>query len=358
MARADAGRRDVVVLGFGGVGRALATQMCALGRRSRLRLCAVIDRSGFVFAPAGPGAREVARLVEAKGAGQSLGSLGTVATPQAAIDFLAAHGLRAPLLADVTADETGPLLARAAGLRFDLVLANKKPLAGPQRAVDVLLAAVAAAGRRLRCEATVGAGLPVIASLDGLLASGDRVRSIEGCASGTLAFVLGAVESGRALSDAVREARERGWTEPDPRDDLSGRDAARKALILARRLGYRGAPPRAEDLVPRAMRGLSVPAFLKALPRLDGAFRARSEQAARRGRVLRYVINASSRAATARLAEVPKDSPLGHLRGTDNLFAFRTRLYPDAPLVIQGPGAGPARTAAAVLTDLQALAQH
>ncbi|MCM2258694.1 MAG: homoserine dehydrogenase [Vicinamibacteria bacterium] len=344
------------MLGFGGVGRALAAQMCALGRRSRLRLCAIVDRSGYVFVPAGLGPREVARLVNAKAAGQSLGSLGTAATPDVALDFIAAHAAQAPVLADVTADETGLLLARAAARgRFDLVLANKKPLAGPQRAVDTLLAAVAAAGRTLRCEATVGAGLPVIASLDGLIASGDRVRSIDGCASGTLAFVLGALESGRALSDAVREARERGWTEPDPRDDLSGRDAARKALILARKLGYRGAPPRAEDLVPRSMRGLSVAAFLQALPRLDGAFRARAEQAARRGRVLRYVIHASPRAASARLAEVPKDSPLGHLRGTDNLFAFRTRHYPDAPLVIQGPGAGPARTAAAVLTDLQAL---
>lgn len=352
------------MLGFGGVGRALAAQMCALDRRSRLRLCAVVDRSGYVFAPAGLAAREVARLVKAKAAGQSLGSLGTSAPPDVAIDFIAAHTVQAPVLADVTADETGPLLARAAGFGCDLVLANKKPLAGPQRAVDALLAAVAAAGRTLRCEATVGAGLPVIASLDGLIASGDRVRSIDGCASGTLAFVLGALEpeseseSGRSLSDAVREAREHGWTEPDPRDDLSGRDAARKALILARRLGYRGAPPLAEDLVPRSMRGLSVPAFLKALPRLDAPFRARTEQAARRGRVLRYLIHASPRAAWARLAEVPKDSPLGHLRGTDNLFAFRTRHYRDAPLVIQGPGAGPARTAAAVLTDLHALAQR
>jgi homoserine dehydrogenase len=182
------------------------------------------------------------------------------------------------------------------------------------------------------------------------------VLSVEGCVSGTLGFVLSAVSSGRPFSEAVREAVARGYAEPDPRDDLSGRDAARKGVILARLLGYRGALPTPEDLVPKALRKIPLREFLRRLPSLDEAWRGRVERAARRGRVLRYVVRATAAAVRAELASVPSASPIGALEGTRNLISFTTRRYRAEPLVIMGPGAGAEVTAAGILNDIQYLA--
>jgi aspartokinase/homoserine dehydrogenase 1 len=257
---------------------------------------------------------------------------------------------------DVTADETGDLLLEALHHGFDLVLANKKPLAGPIAQYDALLRATDECGRRLRSEATVGAGLPVLDTYWKLAESGDTVLSIEGCVSGTLGHVLSAVSAGRRFSEAVLEAVERGYAEPDPREDLSGRDAARKGLILARLIGYRGPAPKPEDLVPRSLRGLSTAAFLAKLPSLDEAWARRVASERARGRVLRYVVVATRSKASARLLAVPAASAIGALQGTRNLIQFTTRRYQKEPLVITGPGAGADVTAAGILNDIQYLA--
>src|SRR4030095_11014432 len=131
-----------------------------------------------------------------------------------------------------------------------------------------LMAACTPGGPRLKYEATVGAGLPIIDTHYKLVKSGDRVRRMEGCASGTLMHVASAVSAGRPFSDAVREAVDRGYAEPDPRDDLSGADAGRKALILARLLVYRGPAPKPDDLVPRSMKRLTSAQFMKRLAEL------------------------------------------------------------------------------------------
>jgi aspartokinase/homoserine dehydrogenase 1 len=147
-----------------------------------------------------------------------------------------------------------------------------------------------------------------------------------------------------------------GYTEPDPREDLSGRDAARKGLILGRLLGYRGAPPAPEDLVPRRLRSLPLRAFLERLPSLDEGWRRRVEAAAARGAALRYVVTATPTSVRARLVEAPAASPIGALKGTRNLISFTTRRYRAEPLVITGPGAGVAVTAAGIVNDIQHLA--
>ena len=164
---------------------------------------------------------------------------------------MASHAVSRPVVVDVTSEETGDLLCAALAQGFDLVLANKRPLAGTRGELRAAVGGAAAAGRRVRYEATVGAGLPIIDTYLKLAETGDRVLRIEGCVSGTLMYIASAVSEGRPFSQAVREAVERGYAEPDPREDLSGRDAARKALILARLLGYRGAAPTPDDLVPR-----------------------------------------------------------------------------------------------------------
>ncbi len=154
----------------------------------------------------------------------------------------------------------------------------------------------------------------------------------------------------------MREAVERGYAEPDPRDDLSGRDAARKALILARLLGYRGAAPTPDDLVPRALEErCRSTTFMKRLPQVDAEWAARVAREAARGRVLRYVVAATPRGVSARLIAVPASSPIGALQGTRNLVAFTTRRYRTEPLVISGPGAGAEVTAAGILNDIYSL---
>ena len=348
---------DVVLLGFGKVGRALADQLAARNGTSSVRVVGLLDRSGYVFDPRGLSRRRLLRLAQGKDSGALVAELGGRRADAAeALTFVASHAVSRPVLVDVTAEETGDLLRSALDHGFDLVLANKKPLAGSTESHDRLLAAAAASGRRIRYEATVGAGLPIIDTYQKLVETGDRVLRIDGCVSGTLGFVLSAVGAGRAFSEAVVEAMGRGYTEPDPREDLSGQDAARKGLILARLMGYRGAPPAAENLVAPALRRVPLAQFLKRMSSMDADWKSRVERAAARGRVLRYVVTATAFAVRASLAEVDAQSPIGSLTGTRNLVSFTSRRYRNEPLVVTGPGAGVAVTAAGILNDIQYLA--
>jgi bifunctional aspartokinase / homoserine dehydrogenase 1 len=347
-------RTDVVLLGFGRVGRALADQLAQ--RAGGVRVVAALDRSGYVFDPRGISRGRLLRLARAKDDGAMLESLGARASAREALHLIAGHAVSRPILVDVTAEETGEVLRAALAQGFDLVLANKKPLAGAHESYAGLLLAAARAERRIRYEATVGAGLPILDTHRKLVESGDVVTRIEGCVSGTLGFVLSAVCAGGAFSAAVREAVARGYAEPDPREDLSGRDAARKGLILARLVGYAGAVPQADDLVPEGLRRLPLGRFLERLPMLDAAWAARAARARARGRVLRYVVRATRASVEARLVAVPAGSPAGALQGARNLVAFTTRRYRSEPLVITGPGAGAEVTAAGILNDIQSLA--
>ncbi len=348
---------DVVLLGFGKVGRALADQIGAQDGSAGVRVVGLLDRSGYVFDPKGLSSTRLGQLARGKDAGTLLAKLGgQKATAAEALAFIGSHAVSRPVLVDVTADETADLLLAALGHGFDLALANKKPLAGSAESYEQLRSAAQAAGRRVRFEATVGAGLPILDTFRKLVESGDRVLRIEGCVSGTLGFVLTQVSEGQPFSEAVREAMRLGYTEPDPREDLSGRDVARKGLILARLLGYRGPAPKAEDLVPPALRKLSVAQFVKKLPTVDVSWRQRVERAAAAGQVLRYVAEATPTSVRARLAVVDKSSPVGALTGTRNLISFTSERYRTEPLVITGPGAGPAVTAAGILNDIQYLA--
>ncbi len=348
---------DVVLLGFGRVGRALADQLAARNGASGVRVVGLLDRSGYVFDPKGLSRPRLLRLAAKKDAGELLADLGgTRASAADGLNTIAAHAVSRPVLVDVTAEETSDLLHAALGQGFDLVLANKRPLAGSARDHERLFGAANETRRRVRFEATVGAGLPILDTYRKLVESGDRVLRIDGCVSGTLGYVLSAVGDGKRFSEAVREAMARGYTEPDPREDLSGEDAARKGLILARLMGYAGSPPKAENLVPPRLRALTLDRFLAALPSLDDDWRARVARASASGRVLRYVVTATPRGVSVQLASVPEDSPIGGLRGTRNLISYTTRRYRAEPLVITGPGAGAEVTAAGILNDIQHLA--
>lgn len=209
-------------------------------------------------------------------------------------------------------------------------------------------------------SATVGAGLPVIRTLQDLVRTGDRIRRIEGVLSGTLSFLFNGLSAGTPFSRIVADAYRRGLTEPDPREDLSGADVMRKALILAREMGLPLEPSEVsvESLVPPGLRGggTDPEAFFEDLAHHDHLMEARRAEAEARGAVLRYVAAVDVSGATVRLRYVPLGHPFAGVGGADAVVAFTTERYDPRPLVIQGPGAGPGVTAGGVFTDLLRLA--
>jgi homoserine dehydrogenase len=241
---------------------------------------------------------------------------------------------------------------------FHVALANKKPLAIPHEQYQELFDIARQKKLMIRYEATVGAGLPVLDTLAKLAAAGDPVETILGCLSGTLGYIMTSLEEGMSFSQAVRTAYERGYTEPDPREDLTGMDVARKALILARTLGY---ARNMEDiqLTPLFSAQLSSgdpQQFLANLAALDEVMTAKVAAAKEHHAVLRYVARIDRGAISVGIEEVAAESPLGRLRGTANQVIIKTRHYHDNPLVVTGPGAGAHVTAAGVLNDIVAIA--
>jgi aspartokinase/homoserine dehydrogenase 1 len=348
---------DVVLLGFGQIGRTLAT---LIGRRKNghgpaVRVVGVVDRSGFVFDAHGLKPRRLSELSSWKAAGKpfSQAAGGESAAPAEAVAFFARHALARPVLVDVTAEETGPVLVSGIQAGMDVVLANKRPLSGAKSDRDHLLAVAEAHGRRVRFEATVGAGLPILDTYRKLVDSGDKVQKIEGCVSGTLGFLFTEINDGKPFSKALRAAVAKGFTEPDPRDDLSGADVGRKALILGRLLGFSGDPGdvAVESLVPEEARAMSRDEYLASLERWDADWQKRAAAARGKNAVLRYVASVTRSRIQVGLQAVNGATPFAALNGTDNQIAFTTARY-RRPLVITGAGAGLAVTAGGVLNDI------
>ena len=348
----------VLFLGLGNVGGALLRQVLetreTLLSRTGLRLVpiALADVSGAVLDPAGL-PDEVLRSALSAIAGGGL--LRTVPGVRSLGDF--SEMIRAgTILADLTATPaTEPTLRTALDAGCGVVLANKIPLAR-----DWAESGTFFNQRLLRYEVTVGAGIPVIGALLYLLGTGDTVISIEGCLSGTLGYLCAELETGTSYSTAIAQARQLGYTEPNPREDLSGRDVARKALILARTAGWEleMSSLTVEALYPESMSDLTAAEFVAATPSLNSAYETRVREAQRQGKVLRYVARITPEGGTVGLVTVPGAGPLSALRGPANYIALRTCRYDEVPLVLSGPGAGPEVTAAGVLGDIIGLASR
>jgi len=242
-----------------------------------------------------------------------------------------------------------------------VITPNKKAFSGPYANYRALQTAADEGSAHYFYETTVGAALPVITTLCDLIHTGDEVHSVQGIFSGTLAYLFNVYDGTRPFSDIVREARDNGFTEPDPRDDLSGMDVARKLTILARELGETieiGDFP-VQDLVPEALRDCSIEEFLERLPEFDDDIEARYRDAEKHGKRLRYIARFEAGGdASVGLEAVDPEHPFCNINLTDNIVQFKSDRYSANPLVVQGPGAGPEVTAAGVFADLLRLANY
>ena len=204
-------------------------------------------------------------------------------------------------------------------------------------------------------EATVCAGLPVISTLQDLIKTGDEIEAIEGVVSGTLSYIFNEMAKGSTFSSAVIAAKKSGFTEPDPREDLSGMDVARKLVCLAREIGHDVtlADVAVYDLVPRQLKSCSVQEFMAKLSDYDDQMSELLVEAKSNNQRLHYVgtINRDGKVNVA-LKLLPVEHPFSRLEGTDNMIIFRTKRYHERPLIIQGPGAGAEVTAAGIFADL------
>lgn len=342
---------DVYLAGVGTVGSALLGQIAALGSPA-LRLVGACTRRRSALDPAGLDAAAPALLPVPPDWPTVLDALAERAR-QRPVVFVDATG------SAQVADLVEPVLESGVSVVTPSKLAN----AGPQRRYDRLRRLSATGRIHYRYETTAGAGLPVVRTVEDLVATGDRVRSIRGVLSGTMTYLFGQIERGVAFSTAARWAHEQGYTEPDPRDDLSGEDVARKLLILARSAGLRVERDEVEveSLVPPEAANVPVTLVTDALAAADGAWTARAAEAAAEDKRLRYVGEVRVEEGRPRLrvgaVAVPAASPLGRLSGADNLVEITTDRYAVSPIVVQGPGAGAAVTAAGVLADVLAVAR-
>ncbi|MDR0568079.1 MAG: bifunctional aspartate kinase/homoserine dehydrogenase I, partial [Spirochaetaceae bacterium] len=262
---------------------------------------------------------------------------------------------------DCTADEQ--LAARYADIlrsSIPIVTPNKRANSGSLAYYQELIRIAKERSVPYLYEVTVCAGLPVISTLRDLFLSGDKVRRIEAVVSGTLSYIFNNFDGTKPFSALVREAKAKGYTEPDPRDDLNAMDAARKALILARECGLHLEfdAVAVEPILPKAcFDAPNVDAFFKELEKSDGNFEKRRSEAAKEGKALRYIAVIEEGSARLSLRPEPADSPFRSLVDADNMVAIRSDRYCALPMVIKGPGAGAQVTAGGVLADIVRIAR-
>jgi aspartokinase/homoserine dehydrogenase 1 len=345
---------SIGLVGPGLVGRALLAQLAeqapVLKERFSLdvRLTAIAGSKRMLLSETPLSPADATQALESSGVPLDLGAF--------ARHVRAPHLPHAAIVDCTASEDIAGLYERWLLAGLHVVTPNKRAGAGPLARHRALQKLSRERGRHWLYEATVGAGLPVIGTLRDLVATGDRVERIEGVLSGTLSYVFNVYDGKAPFSEVVRRAKALGYTEPDPRDDLSGTDVARKLVILAREMGValELSDVEVESLVPAHAESASSPEeFLSRLAASDGEMKARLETARANGGVLRYVgvVEASGRARVS-LSTYPDTHAFARLAATDNVLSFTTARYRTQPLVVSGPGAGPEVTASGVFADL------
>jgi bifunctional aspartokinase / homoserine dehydrogenase 1 len=349
---------SVGIIGPGVVGSALLDQLAA--RVDRIRAEQNVDIRVRAIATRSRMALDERRIPLAEWRQQV--AAGDAFDLDAFVDHVQTDFLPHTVIIDCTADEN---VARRYGdwLRrgIHVITPNKRANTLDLAYYDELRAAGRGPGAHYLYETTVGAGLPIIQTLRDLIITGDEVQRIEGVLSGTLSYLFNAFDGVRPFSELVAEARRQGFTEPDPRDDLSGADVARKVVILAREMGLRLelSDVDLEGLVPAELREGSVDDFLARLSSHDATLTGWWQDAHARGERLRFVgVVERDGTASVRLRPYPAQHAFARLHLTDNIVQFSTRRYTPNPLIVQGPGAGPEVTAAGVFADLLRLASY
>lgn len=345
-------RIGVVLLGTGAVGQVLLQQ---LGPASR---------AGVALVGVANSRKQVADQngLSVANARAQLDSRGESRDDEALLAALDAFQCDRRVIIDATASvEVADKHAEWLRAGFDVVTANKPAVGGALTAWQAVQNGARAGDSSYGDSATVGAGLPVLSTLRRLRGAGDRLLALEGVFSGSLSWLFNHFDGTRPFSALLAEARAWGYTEPDPRADLSGGDVARKLLILARASGYAldEHEVEIENLVPPELRDVDADTFRARASELDEALAARLNAARANGKELRFLAQLDARGhARVGLCEVDATHPAARLSGCDNLFALTTTRYHARPLVIQGAGAGPEVTAQALLADVLALRER
>jgi aspartokinase/homoserine dehydrogenase 1 len=350
---------SIGVIGPGTVGRVLLDQLASQSARLReqfnldLRIRGILSSQRMVLAPTGVDLANWRGVLDEQAVAADMGRF---------VEHVHADYLPHTVFIDCTASESVARQYRGWFERgIHVVTPNKKANSADWAFYQSLREARRVSRAHYLYEATVGAGLPVIQTLRDLRGTGDDVVSIEGIFSGTLAYLFNVYDGRTAFSEIVSTARQRGYTEPDPRDDLSGLDVARKLIILGREMGLplEMSDVKIESLVPVGLESASAGEFMSQLPRHDEAMRARFAAAHAQGKVMRYVgkVTAEGQPVVG-VAELDAKHAFANIALTDNVVRFVTRRYCDNPLIVQGPGAGPEVTAGGVFADLLRLAAY